>query len=70
MNRPMEQLNPQDLRDLKAKIDELFDYQRATPGPFLSAVSLDPGDVVAVREVRGAVAPGLPGQLTAPSTRK
>ncbi len=58
-----------ELRALDAEIREVYepsvpievfiDRQRATPGSILSAISLDPGDVVAVREVRGAIAPGL-----------
>jgi RNA binding exosome subunit len=67
MSEPMEQLKRQDLEDLRVKIEEAYessvplqvflDRQRATPGSILSAVSLEPGDVVAVREARGTTDP-------------
>lgn len=68
------------LRDLDVELREVYessvplevfiDRQRATPGSIPSSIFLEPGDVVAVREVRGAIAPGLAGELATPSERK
>ena len=64
-----------ELSDLEMELDEVYessvplevfmDRQRATPGSILSAIYLEPGDVVAVREARGAIAPGLGFDLPA-----
>ncbi len=69
MSKPALVVTTDELRILDIELREVYESrfpievfiirQRATPESILSAISLDPGDVVAVREARGTIAPGL-----------